>query len=347
MVDRRSIASIHLVAILPVAALLPAQSAALPLLRASVFASTPEDSDVGSQDRIHFPSGGTGTQAFVTEFYDDGGEIVQTYVTEGGDTSPGGLDGAVQGGTVVFNDWVGSGSALARFDRLAVDAYWHGTQDDWGYVYGGGIDAEATAWDRLTIEGDGMLTYTYDLTGSLVGRADGLSRFDSLWDVADMDIRFTAEFDKVGSADDAKIVFGREIPNPYDLFFIVDPFSETLELSIEVSDGDVIEHKAAAYIFLDVDSEYDVRRIRARTDFGSTAELVSVFTSEGVSFTADSGFDYLSVNSTVPDGDGDDPTAPITQPPPAVPLPAAAWLLIAGLGAFGVVRSRSPFSSAA
>lgn len=267
----------------------------------------------------------SGDEAALSEFFDGGDEIVRDYVMSGGDPSPGGLEGAELDGIIV-RDWVASGSAEARFDRLATDAYWSGRDYDYSgtrYGYGGSVRSEAEVIDTLTVINDGSITFTFSLSGRLEGDVRqrpgtwpyGLSEY------ADLQIDFLAEFDKIGSSEDVRKWLRWERPNPTDTLVYLDLIDEEVSLSLDVADGDVIEFSAWAQTFIEVDGSRDVVRSILRGDFGSTAELTSVVFSDGVSVETASGFDYLSVNTA--------PGAPI-------PLPPTLWVMLSGLFTIGL-----------
>ena len=311
-----------------VLALAPAgQNAAAATLEASLNVFTPVEDDIEVEDRI--TSAGPGDVATVEERYNEADEesINVAIATGALSPTPAQISEAIELDAIIVREWVASGSAEARFDRLATDTFFYSLTDDDGFSYGGTVEAEAVVEDIFTIEGDGILTFTFDVSGSADGQITTSDRFADFQDDGDLRVDFFAEFDKIGALGEARVSREIDAGESFGSLNFAESFDEELVLSIEVSDGDVIDYLARAFSLVDFDSDFDIIRARGRGDFGSTAELVSVFASDGVSFTSESGFDYLSVNE-------------VSQPETGViPLPAGAWLLASGL--FGLCVAAS------
>jgi len=238
----------------------------------------------------------------------------------------------------------GTVSATRTIQRASVDASVGTASFGPGFLFGDVFaDAQTQVRDKFHITGDGFIEFSYSVTGSfdIIGRKYSRRGWSSVIDELGMffsvrlgrgrfpffdDSRATAsvEFsnEKVTKLNDDldKIEIERLPALPgqdLNILNIFPPTERIVTLRREVSNGDRLFYNAFSQAIIELDDFFG----RAEADFGSTAELFNVFTSEGVSFTAESGFDYMSVQGSPPGGNQG-----------TIPLPGTAWFLLAGLG---------------
>lgn len=256
-----------------------------------------------------------------------------------------GADSASRPGTNILA-WRVEAEARADFTSLKTRASWEGgneaTRPDGTRrrPFSGGGEAFARLRDEFTISGNGEIGVTYTLSGRVAARMLNTDPRDALERLVDSEVYFSLELDRRGDifAKDrvqfeSKIPFGSQ--DRVDSVFR-DTFSGVeLTATMDVSDGDIVDFDAFAESIAGTSGRPAprMRESSASSDFFSTAELTNVFASDGVTFTAASGFNYFSVNSPVPDNSDDDTMTPI-------PLPASAWLLLGALGVLSGIRRR-------
>lgn len=255
------------------------------------------------------------------------------------------FDSARRPGTNILA-WRVEAEARADFTSLKTRASWQGgneaTRPDGTRrrPFTGGGEAQARLRDEFTISGNGEIGITYTLSGRVDARMLSTDIQDSLERLVDSEASFSLELDRRGGIFardrvqfESKIPFGSQ-DRAVSLFR--DTFSGVeLTATVDVSDGDIVDFDAFAESIAGTSGRPapDMRESSASSDFFSTAELTNVFASDGVTFTAASGFDYFSVNSTLPDNSDGDTMTPI-------PLPASAWLLLGALGVLSAIRRR-------
>jgi len=200
--------------------------------------------------------------------------------------------------------------------------------------------AAARVEDTFTIggDGDGILRMTWDLSGSILANNIRPEFQDDLSDVLDFGIDFFAElsrgFSRTRVSAQVELSNGEGPEWSSGIFFYgwFEAFAGGTQAVLEraVTAGDVLDYDLLAQARIDTQKAIG----SATANFGTTAELSSVFLSDGLSLSAESGFDYLSVNDST--GGGDTPVQ--------VPVPAAYALFaigLAGIGVFGRGRRRA------
>lgn len=232
-------------------------------------------------------------------------------------------------------NWLVSAYARAERDALRAQALWRQAQ---GFD-GASVVAQAESRDVLSIGGGGggLLTMDFILSGDVSAAVQPEFFGDDLDDVIQLEgvgFRFAAElgrgFDVTRVSDELKL--GR---NGIDVEgrnnALASMTNRVLTLEREVVAGEELDLWLYARAFVGT----AIGRGRAYSDFGSTARLSSVSLTPGLTLSAESGFDYLALTGEAPEAPGTPGTGAA-----AVPLPAAGWLLAAGIGALAAARRR-------
>jgi hypothetical protein len=303
--------ALHGVAALAVAAALASGSAAAAMLEAEYELNSPiAISEVEGETRTS-----DGTPASISRTLKD---------TSAADSEP---------------NWRISASASSTNTTQKARATW----SDNG-TYGSTVShAAASVEDRFTIggDGDGILRMTWDLSGSIRANNVRPEFRDDLSDVLDFGIDFFAElsrgFSRTRVSEQVELSNGEGPEWSSGIFFYgwFEAFAGGTQAILEraVTAGDVLDYDLLVQARIDTQKAIG----SATADFGTTAELSSVFLSDGLSLSAESGFDYLSVNDS-DSGGGDSPVQ--------VPVPAGYALFaigLAGIGVFGRGRRRADF----
>lgn len=231
-------------------------------------------------------------------------------------------------------NWRVSASATSTFATQKTRARWF----DGGTFDSATAKAEATVDDVFTIggDGDGILRMTYDLSGSIeASEVRPEFRGDALYELlTDFGIFFSAElsrgFSRTRVSEEVELSRGEGPGGDEGFFFFgwFEAFPGGFQAVLEraVSAGDILDYSVFAQALISTQNA----RGSARANFGTTAQLSSVFLSDGLSLIAESGFDYFSVNQTDSGGDG----------PVGVPVPASAILLAFGFVSLAVQGRR-------
>lgn len=227
--------------------------------------------------------------------------------------------------------WEVFASATSTFESQKTTALWSDSRT----AYSAGAYADADVRDRFEIggSGEGVLEFTYRLSGSL--SADVRSYFpgDSFDDLFGyLGFNFRA---RLGTS---PFFFSTRVSESFEFsrnddriessginFFKAFAFMDQKEITMtrSVSAGDELFYNIDTSSRISVGNALGV----ASANFGSTAELFSVSLSDGLTLAADSGFDYLAVQ-----GAGSQPGGGGTVD---IPVPATAWLM--GVGLLGLV----------
>lgn len=233
--------------------------------------------------------------------------------------------------------WIASGEARVEPGRLRTRAFWDAGRPGGGFQ-NGRVISTARVEDELHIAGDGRIAFTYTLSGRVEGRIEPAITPDSDFSVDEL-LDLSADFYVLlrrGFGDASSDRYESEPPRNLDRTTYLDVFDGlALKVEMEVSDGDEIDFLARATSRAGRDGRDDrLTGSRALSDFFSTATLTDVFVSDGVVMTAESGFDYVAIAAANAETD------PELDPLPPVPVPAAAWLLLGGIGLLAELRRR-------